>query len=326
MHRIHLTTADLARVRLMPTLGPMAETLFSLRALRGRSDEAMFGHWRHGVRASLGQRFGILAAIAPVRLPCLDLTTLGGPGRELADSGEGLLASTRQAVTLELDFYASRHGHVPAVLRPLADDLTARRELLDTLGAYHRLAIGSRWSRIRSHLDADRAQRGTVMLDTGVDGLLTTLHPSVRWQDSVLHIHNACKPDVEFHLDGRGLLLVPSFFLRSPVVMYDPEVPENCTLVFPAQLDIDHVADVWANTEPGRALANLLGRTRALVLTAIADGVATTGALASLAGTSSAAASQHTAILREAGLIITRRYRNTVRHSLTQTGLSLLAR
>ena len=310
----------------MPTLGPLAETLFSLRALRGRSDEAMFGHWRLHVRRSLDRRSGILAALAPARPPCLDLITLGGRGSELAESGERLLASTRQAVTRELDFYASRHGHVPSVLRPLADDLTARRQLLATLGSYHQVAIGPRWSRIRTHLDADRARRGTVMLDTGIGGLLTTLHPSLRWSEPVLHIHKPGEPDGDFHLDGRGLLLVPSFFLRLPIFSYDPTAPENCTLLFPAQLDFNHAAEIWTNAKPGRALAGLLGRTRALVLTAIADGVATTGALAAHTGTSSAAASQHTAILREAGLIVTRRHRNTVRHSLTQTGLSLVNR
>jgi DNA-binding transcriptional ArsR family regulator len=149
--------------------------------------------------------------------------------------------------------------------------------------------------------------------------------PSAKQQHFVAHPKPG-EQDGDFHLDGRGLLLVPSFFLRSPIFTYDPTAPESCTLVFPAQLDINHAADVWANAKPGRALAGLLGRTRALVLTAIADGVATTGALANHTGTSSAAASQHTAILREAGLIVTRRHRNTVQHSLTQTGLSLLNR
>ncbi|MEV0196778.1 helix-turn-helix domain-containing protein [Nonomuraea sp. NPDC050691] len=62
------------------------------------------------------------------------------------------------------------------------------------------------------------------------------------------------------------------------------------------------------------------------MLTAIADGVATTGALARRLGISSAAVSQHTAVLREAGLITTRRHHGNVLHNPTQTGLALLDR
>nr|WP_279433286.1 winged helix-turn-helix domain-containing protein [Micromonospora sp. KC606] len=75
-----------------------------------------------------------------------------------------------------------------------------------------------------------------------------------------------------------------------------------------------------------QALANLLGRTRASVLTAIADGVSTTGSLARRLDISSAAARRHTTVLREAGLITTRRHHNNVPHNPTQTGLTLLDR
>nr|BFE78281.1 hypothetical protein GCM10020093_008820 [Planobispora longispora] len=62
------------------------------------------------------------------------------------------------------------------------------------------------------------------------------------------------------------------------------------------------------------------------MLTAIADGVATTGALARRLDISSAAVSQHTTVLREAGLITTLRHHSNVLHNPTQTGLTLLDR
>ncbi|WP_344493074.1 helix-turn-helix domain-containing protein [Nonomuraea monospora] len=52
--------------------------------------------------------------------------------------------------------------------------------------------------------------------------------------------------------------------------------------------------------------------------------MSSTGALARRVGTSSAAISQHTAVLRQAGLITTRRHRSHVLHHPTQTGLTLL--
>ena len=326
MHRIHFTAEDVARIRVLPTLGPLAETLHSLFTLRQRSDGLLFGGWRQQTQAAMQPRFGVLGSLAPGRKPCLDLITLTGPGRDLEESGEVLLARSRRDVAWELDYFAGVHGRLPPSLRPLADDLGARRELLSTVRSYHQVAIGPRWTRIHAHLEAERAYRGAALLDGGLEKLLATLHPTITWAAPVLRIDTGARTDVDFHLAGRGLTLAPSFFLRSPDLMIDPTKPDSCLLVYPARLRLENAADVWAGTAPGQALGNLLGRTRAVVLSAIADGTATTGALAERAGTSSAAVSQHTAILRDAGLITTRRHRSTVQHTVTQTGANLLNR
>ncbi|NUW40630.1 ArsR/SmtB family transcription factor [Nonomuraea rhodomycinica] len=325
MHRIHFTADDLARVRVAPTLGPMAETLFSLYALRGRAEETMFGAWRRRVRGGIDSRFAVLAAITPARPPSFDMALLAGRGRDLAENAETFLASPRKAVRAELDFYAGHHGRVPAALAGIVDTLTARREVLSTVEAYHRGAVGPHWRGIRAHLDAERAQRGTVLLDRGVDGLLSSLHPSIRWSPPILHVDSS-QFDADFPLNGRGLLLVSSFFLRFPAVMYEPGNPADCILIYPAALGVDHAASIWTGGPTTRALANLLGRTRASVLTAIADGVNTTGALARRLDVSSAAISQHTAVLREAGLITTRRHHSSVLHHSTHAGRALLDR
>lgn len=325
MHTIHLTTADLTRVRVGPTLGPMAETLFSLTTLRGRGEEALFSAWRRRARRAPDVRFPVLSAIAPAAPPCFDMAVLAGPGGDFSEGGESFLASPRRAVEAELDFYAGRHGRVPAALDGLADSSAARREVLSAVETYHRAAVGPHWDRVRAHLDAERVRRGMVLLDRGVDGLLSGLHPGIRWTPPAVHI-TAPGPGGDFVLDGRGLLVVPSFFLRAPVVMYAADGPAGPILIYPAALGADRAADVWTTGTSARALANLLGRTRASVLTAIADGVLTTGALARRIGITSAAVSQHTGVLREAGLITTRRHHGSVLHTLTPTGLALLDR
>ena len=71
------------------------------------------------------------------------------------------------------------------------------------------------------------------------------------------------------------------------------------------------------------ALAALIGRTRATVLREIAAGCSTT-VLATRCGISLAAASQHATVLRNAGLIATRREGSAVRHTLTALGEELL--
>ncbi|GAA2214852.1 winged helix-turn-helix domain-containing protein [Nonomuraea monospora] len=250
MHRIHFTAGDLARVRVAPTLGPMAETLFSLYALRGRAEEAVFGAWRRRVRGRLGPRFAVLGGIVPARLPSFDLALLAGPGGDLEESAETFLAKPAQAVRAELDFYAGHHGRVPAALAGLVDTLAARREVLSTLKAYHHAAVGSHWTRIRGHLDAERAQRGAVLLDRGVDGLLSSLHPSVRWSPPTLYVDAGEQFDDDFVLDGRGLLLVASFFHRMPGVMYELGDRATCILIYPAVVGAEHAAGVWAGGQP----------------------------------------------------------------------------
>jgi DNA-binding transcriptional ArsR family regulator len=74
---------------------------------------------------------------------------------------------------------------------------------------------------------------------------------------------------------------------------------------------------------PGASLTALLGRTRATVLRAAAAG-ATTSELARVAGVSASCVSQHTTVLRDAGLITSQRQAASILHTLTPLGASML--
>jgi DNA-binding transcriptional ArsR family regulator len=322
VRRLYFTADDLARIRIVPTLGPLAESLLSLLTLRGRRDDAKFGGWRQEVRATTNLRRDVLSALSPARGMWLDLISVSRPAPTMAQGVETVLASPPEHVQFELDFYAEHNGSLPGVLAGLAEDLDVRHDVMDGLVGYHDVAIGPRWSRIQARLDADRLMRSQILLDGGVDGLLESLNPLTRWERPVLshtiHCCNARMRDV--HLDGRGLVMAPSFFLREPVIMTGANPDDQIILAYPIELD----PDVWADSEPARALANLLGRTRANVLEAIGDGSATTTQLAGRVGASTASISQHTSVLREAGLITSHRYRNTVHHMLAAPGAVLL--
>ena len=132
--------------------------------------------------------------------------------------------------------------------------------------------------------------------------------------------------DADIHLRGRGLSLVPSLFVGDRLVLLtdlgEPEAPIR--LVFPSAPDTLALARLWSNGNGhGGALAALLGHNRAAVLLRIADGC-TTSELAQRAGISLASASQHATVLREAGLITTRRDGGAVLHNLTSLGANLL--
>ncbi|MGF0168235.1 ArsR/SmtB family transcription factor [Streptomyces koyangensis] len=81
---------------------------------------------------------------------------------------------------------------------------------------------------------------------------------------------------------------------------------------------------LWGAAAGGeRSLAALIGAGRARVLQALTE-PRTTGEVAQLAGISGPGASQHTAVLRKAGLITTRRERNMAWHELTPLGRAML--
>jgi DNA-binding transcriptional ArsR family regulator len=160
----------------------------------------------------------------------------------------------------------------------------------------------------------------------------------MRWRPPVLECDYPVARDMR--LDGRGLLLIPSYFCRrTPVALADPSLPP--TLVYPARVTGVPAYEAWPggtggttgasgvpgithDPDPARArLARLLGHTRAAVLQSV-GGDCTTTELARRAGVSVSSASEHAAVLRGAGLISSGRERNTVRHTLTPVGLALL--
>ena len=73
-----------------------------------------------------------------------------------------------------------------------------------------------------------------------------------------------------------------------------------------------------------RTLGKLVGQTRSAVLHGVGGGC-TTSELARRVGVSLASASQHASVLREAGLVTTRRAGRSVAHRLTARGREMLA-
>jgi hypothetical protein len=157
--------------------------------------------------------------------------------------------------------------------------------------------------------------RRQVLRDGGIERLLDSFRPIMRWHRPVLEFtrHPSGR---EIELGGRGLLLVPSYFARlNAVTVFDAELPQ--VVVYP----IAHDPGLLAPEH--RALAQLLGETRAAVLRAVADGCTTTE-LARRAGVAVGSASRHAAVLRAAGLVQTTRFGVCVLHTLTPLGAALL--
>ncbi|MEV6396722.1 winged helix-turn-helix domain-containing protein [Streptomyces sp. NPDC051907] len=320
MLRIHFTAEDLARVRMAARPDVLWETILSFHRLRDRRGATVFGEWRSETRARLNGETRLLSALVPQRGYFPDFLT-PPESRDGLDAGlEALRETTPGRLHSELALVASRRGSMPLLPGRLAALAEGKPEplarLVGALRSYYRAAVEPYWPQLQARVEADRAVRGRALLDGGADELLASLPPVLRWRAPILEADYPV--DRDLRLNGRGLLLQPSFFCRgTPVAYRDAELPP--VLVYP----VAHPCEPAFAESCRPSLGRLVGHTRSAVLQAIRNG-STTSELARRAGVSLASASQHAAVLREAGLVVTLRHGNAVLHTLTPLGAALL--
>jgi DNA-binding transcriptional ArsR family regulator len=322
--RIHFSEADLARVQVSPTLGPLAETVLALALLRCSSQpRTMLSEWRGQVRVTPQMR--PLTALIPPDCNGVDLPTLVGETATIEQGVQALLDVPREHLLVEMEWIDRRH-RLPPLAWAMAE-AGGRPELAEATQVAYQELIQPFWPRIRASLHAEQAARRRTLAAEGPGALLASLQgPLIRWRPPVLEILRPGR--VEMELGGRGIALVPSVFVgRAPSLHENPnDEDEMPRLILPAEGA--GRARLWAVSRGlggsrGSALAALVGRNRAAVLQSIADGCTTTE-LARRVGISLAAASQHASVLRRAGLIATRRQGSAVLHVLTPLGAELL--
>lgn len=316
MLRIHFTTDDVARVRLAAGPDPLWETVISLFRLRRPGPELTFGRWhRHAVRAGRRSDLSILAPLVhQTYFP--DFLTPAEGTASLASGLDALVSTPVTRLRTDMARLARTRAPLTSWMRELADgDPGTLRQLAGALRSHHDAVVAPFGTDARAQVDADRGRRARVLLDQGAEGLLNSFRPMMRWQSPVLEVdvpqHRA------LHLNGRGLLLVPSYLsCGTPDLLFDPALPP--VLVYP----IEHC--LRRSLAAGEALSALMGPTRAALLESLADR-RTTSELARRVGVSPASVSQHTAVLRDARLIHTVRVGKAVLHGLTPLGAALLS-
>ncbi|QOV38569.1 winged helix-turn-helix transcriptional regulator [Streptomyces ferrugineus] len=317
--RIHFSDDDLAGIRLAQAPDPMWEALLSMHMLQTDTGSAVFGGWRTRVRRQLPIEVGPLFRLAPPAGYSADfLTPAAGTGG--LDAGIGALLSTpRRRLRGDLVELSRAGRRLPPWARPLADgDKEAVGHVAGTLRRYFATALAPWWSRVRTRFDAERAAHARYLANGGPGSLLSALHPGLVWRRPVLEV-TGLGADRDVHLDGRGLLVLPSYFCwRKPTLLKDPALP--CVVVYPMTHET-----VLSGGPPGpRSLNALLGRTRAGILESLAQHGVTTTELAQDAGISPATASHHVGILRKAGLVSTCKAGRVVLHTATPLGMALL--
>ncbi|GAO09576.1 putative transcriptional regulator [Streptomyces lydicamycinicus] len=304
MQHITLCADDLARIRITYPIGQQVEAIFAVDALRNTKSE-FFRTWRRRVNARIlhaGQRLDGVRRLARVR---------GGSREILSDWLGGA------------DTSDTNHSGILGV---------QQSQLLAAVEDMRQVAVQPYWNRIYEHLASTQDFRRDIMCGDGIEVLLNSLGPGIRWAAPVLEIDS--ESTAHLKPNGRGLLLSPSLFLQdsgavlpsppgiadgSPVLIFPDRPSDQCGL-FP---DEGLSSVPAAARRPQESLAGLVGRTRAAVLHALRDGCSN-GDLAQKLGVSPAAVSQHTATLRNAGLISTRRSGSQVVHTVTTLGRHLL--
>ncbi len=313
MIRIHFTAADLGRVTFPAEPHPLWDTALAARALGDRAIPPIARRWRrhvgHRIRPSMRPLFKLIAPTG--QFP--DFLTPEVPGPGLEPAVEILMNTSTDVVRDELGPWL-----------PAEPDLFMQGLLSGRAGARRALGVAVRelhqyaaTSELQRRYGADLAVRSRAVLHGGVDALLGSLHPDVEWFTPVLTSYGLTGGStLDIHLNGRGLELYPSSLTAECLALDAPG--RRPILVYPcADLPTDDLATP-------DALADLLGRTRAAVLRALSHS-ATTTQLSRRVGISLASTSDHTRVLRSAGLLTTHRTNGTALHSLTPTAHNLLS-
>ena len=205
-----------------------------------------------------------------------------------------------------------------AVAALVAHPERSLNRIAETLEAWWRRALEPHWPRVLSLLDADLAHRARRLTEGGPAALFADLHPALAWHEDRLDVR--VRFDARVALAGRGLAIVPSaFYWQGIGPIIDP--PWQPTLIYPARgLEL-----LWAPaaTTP-EALARVLGRSRARLLTAL-EAPRSTTELARRLGLTAGAVSQHLSALRAAGLVTATRHGREVLYLRTEPAERLLS-
>ncbi|GAB2715657.1 ArsR/SmtB family transcription factor [Kitasatospora kifunensis] len=327
MLELAFSARDLAHTRL--AFSPLWEVVTSLRVLSSPTARPLHRRWADRTLprlAAAGLTGSLLADLVPARGYIPDFlnppppSLTPSPRADLALESElaVLAAITPERIRADLD---RLQPWTPAVRAFHQDPAAGLPQLLTELRRYWEVALAPYWPRLRAVLEADVLHQSRRFASGGAAAVLCELDARVEWGDGdeVLRLPQAtCSHSGS--LAGRGLLLVPSAFV-GPSVLLVNQPPAVVQLCYPSR----GVGVLWEqpSAEVPDAVAAVLGRSRALLLTELAAPASTTE-LSHRTGMSAAGVSQHLTALRAAGIVSSQRLGRSVFYQRTQLADSLL--
>jgi DNA-binding transcriptional ArsR family regulator len=308
--------ADLLRCRF--AISPLWETEAALRCLLYPRPGTVHRPWILAQPPVSSLRLDALPALQPEHGYVPDFLTPPplGPAPSIDGELSRVRATPPAQAHAEILRAAGPRLSQPGVRRLLNDPARATAQLAEVLQRCWETLVEPYWPRVRGVLEGDLAYRTRRLSDGGVEALLADLHSGVRWTDGCVLVH--APGDLARPLAGQGLLMMPSVF-GDPFVNVYTDDPWQPTLIYPAR----GAASTWLERPPPPvALANLIGRTRAVILGLLGE-PSSTSRIAVNAGVSPPAASGHLQVLLAAGLVSKHRVGHEVRYHRTPLGDSL---
>lgn len=297
MITLHLRAADLAETSF--AISPVHETVFSLWVWRRPERQPFHLSWLQAMQPAWqaldAEILTLMMAPDSGWLPDFLTPRPAGPFGEFETELRAVAQTPWRTVRADLET-AYGDEPLPAALR--GSPTALRDRIVAALAEYHRHCIEPFWPRIRAVLQADIAYRARRLADAGARGLFDELDWRVRWDDGLIFIEQLKGLDHRIEIDGRGLPLVPSVFVRGAVTLISPTEPP--VVAYPAR----GRGAVWDTAPPpvDAAVADLLGAPRARLLALLRE-PATTTDLARRLGVTPGAVSQHLQVLHAARLV-----------------------
>jgi DNA-binding transcriptional ArsR family regulator len=306
--------ANAAQVRW--AISPIHEVVSLARLLTQPQRHAVFHQWlrrrRHRLSGLDLTPLTVFMADGAYRPDFLDPSPMTGEPT-FEDGVAALLAAPTDRVHAEL--VDATKGSAPGVRQRLLDDPErARSEAADAVRRLWKTAVEPEWPSMRQALRAELLDRAVQVNREGLRAVLPRLHSSVTYAGDTIAVDSAVDVEVDC---TRELIVIPSLFITDRVQCATSD-HWSPAIFYPASSRY-----LWATPETPKSLDRLLGTTRAKILASLRTPLQTT-VVAALVGVASATASEHLAVLRDAGMIDSSRVGRTVTHELTDVGRALL--
>lgn len=303
---------------------PLAEVGSSLRLLGEPQPAHLHGHWLRQVRDRLRDvDLELLLAITPPGkwAPAFLYPRATGPHTTLEQQLNALARIPPEQLRDNLEKVWSGRPLTPRARELYDAGDRAPGMICEAIWAYWDAAVAPYWVRICGVLEDDVSHRAGVSLNGGLFELLHDLHPEVSLAGHTLSIDKPQHGDATY--PGKILTLVPSVFVW-PRLIINHEDSGAFELTYAAR----GVGRVWEGVEPEERtedrLGALLGHTRAAILAMLSVPMSTTQVARDL-GQSPGSVSQHLAILRDSGMVVSWRSGRSVLYRQTPLAASLVA-
>ncbi|MGD7789401.1 ArsR/SmtB family transcription factor [Propionibacteriaceae bacterium Y1700] len=315
-----LGTSDVQAVRF--GISPGHELVHAVRAvLRPQSAPLLWG-WLRAHGSVPDGPFRLLATIIGADGYMPDFLT-STPAGDMTPEQEAARLAEVPAERLQFDLHKmvlrSTGARQEEIRGLIADPDHARTAIAEAWQQVWDALLEPHWPQLLRVLRADIAVRARRNSEVGLAQMAGTLHSTVTWGENSVQVEMRQHSEV-VECSGTGLVLVPSVMLSTGRCAVLTEKPAQPTIFYPAH----GVSETWHHdgAEALEVLTALLGAARARLVLELQQPLSTSEC-ATMINTAVSTASHHLTVLRDAGLVDSRRQGQRVLHARTPLGEAL---